>query len=49
MEGLGGAFRTGEKPEWGGCFWLCVGLGGEWMRVGLSAAAEERGKRDGWE
>ena len=45
-EGLGGAFRTGEKPEWG-CFWLWVGLGGEGTRVGLSGA--EMGKRDGWE
>ena len=53
MEGLGGAFRTGEKPEWG-CFWLLwVGLGGVWMRVGLSdaatAVAADRGKRDGCE
>ncbi len=37
--GLGGALRTGEKPE-------CFGLGGEGTRDGRSAA--DGGKSVGW-
>ena len=42
--GLGGALRTGEKPE---CC-LCCGLGGEGTRDGLSAAVGGKSAGCGW-
>ena len=44
MGGLGGALRTGEKPEC--CF--CCGLGGDGTREGLSAAIGGKSVGCGW-